>query len=245
MARKVLNVILRFLFKLFLRLEIEGLEKLPREGPVILMINHTIFLDPVIICAAMPRFVMPLAKREVYRMIPFGPLVWLYGVIPVRRGEVDRRALRAAIQTLKDGQALLVAPEGTRSHHGRLQPAKSGIAYIALRTQAPVLPVAIIGVKDFWHNFLRLRRTHVTLRLGRPFHFVPGAEKVTRQMLDEMTREAMYQLAALLPPEQRGVYSDLESATQKYLRFLPRPEEAPEPSQRQPSRRKLVSAAEG
>ena len=217
--RRFLNFVLRFLFKVLLKVEIIGLENVPLEGPLILMINHVSFLDPVLIVGLMPRQVTAFAKIETLSYPILGFLIRLYGVVPVRRGQVDRRALQQAIETLARGEALLVAPEGTRSHHGRLQQAHDGIAYIALRTGATVIPVAITGQERFPATLKRLRRTKIRIRIGKPFRFVPA--KVSRDELRAMTKEAMYQLASLLPPECRGVYSDVESATEERLVFPP------------------------
>lgn len=214
-VRRLLNAVLRILFKILLKLEIVGLENVPSQGPLILMINHINFLDPVLTVGLMPRPVTAFAKIETLGYPLLGFFIRIYGVVPVRRGEVDRRALRQAIETLARGEAFLVAPEGTRSHHGRLQPARDGIAYIALRTGATILPVAIWGQERFLANLKRLRRTPIHIRIGKPFHFVPGTG--SRDELRAMTREAMYQLATLLPPQYRGVYSDLEKASTDLL----------------------------
>jgi len=112
-----------------------------------------------------------------------------------------------------------MAPEGTRSKEYCLQPGHDGMTFIARRANAPVLPMAITGVKDFSSNLKRLRRTDVKIVIGKPFRFRPGGEKVRRDVLHQMTEEAMYQLAAILPPEYRGVYSDLDSATGRFLVF--------------------------
>ncbi len=117
-----------------------------------------------------------------------------------------------------------MAPEGTRSKECRLQPGHDGMTFIALRANAPVLPMAITGAKDLGSNLKRLRRTDVKIVIGKPFCFRPSGtanerKKVRRDVLHQMTEEAMYQLAAILPPEYRGVYSDLDSATERFLVF--------------------------
>ncbi|HDN79073.1 MAG: 1-acyl-sn-glycerol-3-phosphate acyltransferase [Chloroflexi bacterium] len=219
-ARKFLNFILRILFRILLRCKIEGMENFPREGPVILMINHINFLDPILIGALSPREVMMMAKREVLGYPLIGLFVRFYGVVPIRRGEVDRKALRRALETLAQREVLLIAPEGTRSHHGRLQKAKDGISYIALKTNAVILPVAIWGQEEFFRNIRRFRPTKVNIKIGRPFRFLRPDRKLEREDLTRMTTEAMYVLASLLPPKYRGVYSDLENATTNYIEFL-------------------------
>jgi len=150
----------------------------------------------------------------------FGPLLFsLWGGIPVRRGEADMTAFRQALAALEEGQILAVAPEGTRSGDGRLQPGRPGTAFLALRSGAPVLPIIHHGGELFWSNLSRLRRTDFHIVVGQPFYLDAGGVKVNRQVRRQMTDEIMYQMAALLPPAYRGVYSDLAVATEMYLRF--------------------------
>jgi 1-acyl-sn-glycerol-3-phosphate acyltransferase len=217
--RRVVKAIIRFLIWLLLRMEVTGLEHIPSDGPIILAISHTNFLDPVLAMAVCPRPVESVSKIENFRLFIFGPLVRLYGVIPIRRGEVDRRALSEAAEVLERGKVLIIAPEGTRSGVGRLQKGRGGLAYIAARTGALIVPVGIIGGEGFWPNLVRLRRTPVKMVLGQPFRFVARGRSLDRQALARMTTEAMHQLAATLPPERRGRYADLEAATEEWLEF--------------------------
>jgi 1-acyl-sn-glycerol-3-phosphate acyltransferase len=219
LTRRLSNIVLRVLFKLLFRLEVLGLENVPLEGPLILMINHVNFLDPVLAGGVMPREVTPLSKAELFRHPILGIFVRLYGALPVRRGEVDRWALRRSLEILRRGEALLMAPEGTRSHVPGLQRGRNGISYIAVRAGAPILPVAIVGGDKFFPNLKRFRRTPIRIIIGKPFRFSPGEGKVKREKLRKLTEEAMYQLAALLPPEYRGLYSNLDAASTNFLVF--------------------------
>jgi len=235
-TRRFCNSVLHILFKILLKLEIVGLENVPSEGPLILAITHTNFLDPVLAGGVMPREVVIMSKIENFRHPILGIIVRLYGAFPVRRGEIDRQAIRRSLEVLGDGEVLLMAPEGTRSGHGRLQKGHDGMTYIALRADAPILPMAITGGEHFLANLSRLCRTPVRIVLGKVFRFSPGQKRAGRAIMSKMTEEGMYQLASLLPPERRGVYSDLNSATEKYLAFppgsssnLPRPEPAEGP----------------
>jgi 1-acyl-sn-glycerol-3-phosphate acyltransferase len=220
-TRRFCNSALHILFKILLRLEVVGLEKVPSEGPLILMISHTNFLDPVLAGGIMPREVVPMSKIENFSTPVLGIILRLYGAFPVRRGEVDRRAIRRSLEVLNNGEVLLMAPEGTRSGDGRLQKGYDGMTFIAVRADAPVLPLAIMGGEHFWANLSRLRRTPIQIIIGYAFRFSHGQKRVGRDTMSRMTDEAMYQLASLLPPERRGVYSDLDAATEKYLAFLP------------------------
>jgi 1-acyl-sn-glycerol-3-phosphate acyltransferase len=218
-TRRLLNLALRTAFKLLLNLEVVGLEKVPPEGPLILMINHTDLIDPAIAGGVMPREIVAMSKIESFRDPILSIIVRLYGAFPVRRGEVDLRATRRALEVLHNGEVLLMAPEGTRSKDCRLQPGHDGMTFVALRANAPVLPMAITGTNRFGSNLKRRRRTDVKIVIGKPFRFRSNERKVKRDVLRQMTEEAMYQLAAVLPPEYRGVYSDLDSATERFLVF--------------------------
>lgn len=220
-TRRFCNSALRFLFKILLKLEVVGLENVPPEGPLILLITHTNFLDPLLAGALMPREVVTMSKVENFWHPIMGILVRLYGAFPVHRGEVDRRAIHRSLEVLENSEVLLMAPEGTRSGHGRLQKGHDGMTFIALHADAPILPMAIVGVERFWANLPKLRRTPVKIVIGQVFRFSPGRGRVRRATMRKMTQEAMYQLASLLPPERRGVYSDLDSATEEYLAFPP------------------------
>jgi 1-acyl-sn-glycerol-3-phosphate acyltransferase len=125
------------------------------------------------------------------------------------------------LDALEAGLAVLIAPEGHRSETGGLGEAHEGIAFVAYRAKVPIVPVGISGTPAFKHNYWKMQKTHVTYRFGQPFTLEPAGERVTTEMLKQMTDEAMYQLAALLPPEQRGLYEDLDKATAKYVKFAP------------------------
>ena len=217
--RAVVKPLIRFLMWLLLRLEVEGLDRVPAAAAAILAISHTNFLDPVLVMAVCPRPVEAISKLENMRLFIFGPLIRMYGAIFIRRGEVDRKGLDAAIQVLKEGELLIIAPEGTRSGVGRLQRGRGGLAYIAARTGALIVPVGIIGVEDFWRNLVRLRRTPVRMIFGESFCFAARGRSLNREALAQITTEVMYQLAATLPPERRGLYADLENATEEWLEF--------------------------
>lgn len=112
-----------------------------------------------------------------------------------------------------------LAPEGTRSHHGRLQRGRPGIVLLASRAPGMlILPLVVYGQERFFQNLRHLRRTEVRIVAGQGFYLNPGNAQITHQIRQEITDEIMAQIAALLPPEYRGVYSN-SAATKHYLRF--------------------------
>jgi len=211
--------VLRPVFHAIVRLDVEGLDNIPAAGPAILMINHVAFLDPVMLIACVRRRIVPMSKIENLKLPGVNLLIRLWGAINVKRSEVDRAALRQAIDALKAGHLLLMAPEGTRSKSGELQEPHDGIAYVATRTGALVIPVGIVGTPEIAGNWKRFKRTSVRVTLGCPFYFETGGARVGREELSLMTREAMYQLAAVLPPHQRGTFANLREATTHLLRL--------------------------
>ena len=150
---------------------VEGLDNLPASGPAILMINHVTAVDPIAVLATVrPRFVVPMSKIENFWNPLVGILVRSWGAYPVRRGEVDREALKTTLQLLEAGEITLIAPEGHRSP-ALIKP-KDGLAYLATRTDsAPVIvPTAIYNLETWLRDLATpWRRTKVHLTFGQGF----------------------------------------------------------------------------
>jgi 1-acyl-sn-glycerol-3-phosphate acyltransferase len=182
--------------------------KIPPTGPLILVTNHVNFLEvPVLHSRLHPRFVRALAKAETWKNPFLRWLLDLWGAIPVRRGEPDIAAIRSCLNALHNREMLAIAPEGTRSRHGRLQRGHSGIVTIALRSGAPILPVAFYGGEALRRNVRRLRRTPFHIVVGDCFHLDLRGERLTKERREKLADEIMYKLAALLPAEYRGEYA--------------------------------------
>lgn len=216
LGQRIINALLRPLLALLLAWDVEGQSNMPAEGPVIVMLNHTNLLDVVMPAMFLPRDVAMVSKVENFRLPILGLFVRAYGAISLRRGEADLQAMRRSLQALKEGRVLGIAPEGTRSRHGKLQPAHDGLAFMAAQAPGvPIVPFAIFGHEDFIRNLRRLRRTPLHIRVGEPFCFTT-AGRPRRDQLRAMTEEAMHRLAALMPPQYRGAYEDESRATSCY-----------------------------
>jgi 1-acyl-sn-glycerol-3-phosphate acyltransferase len=221
MFRRIANFVLGALCHILFKLDISGIQNVPKQGPFIAMMNHIYFIDPILVATLAPRNIVIMSKIENYRNPLLALVMHLYGTFPVHRGELDMTAIRTSLRVMQEGHGLLMAPEGTRSKTGTLQEGRDGMAWLALRSQAPIVPVALSGQEYFGRNLSRLRRTPLRVVFGEAFHFrlvsdlqqPHPAPKVPRAQLHRMTQEAMYALAKLLPPAYRGVYSDLEKAT--------------------------------
>ncbi len=220
--RRAMRWLIRQLPFRMVRLTVTGLENIPPAGPTILMINHISAIDPGLCMGAVThRFVVPMTKIENTYHLAGRLAVWWWGSYTVTRGEADRKALLNSIELLKSGQLILIAPEGTRQQHGLARP-KDGLAYIATKADAAIVPAGISGAADWKAKWQRLQRPAIQLNFGRAFRFnTGGQERVAREALAAMTDEAMYQLAlAVADPNLRGVYSDLSKATARYLTFI-------------------------
>ena len=182
---------------------------MPTAGSAIVIYNHIAFIDAIVVLSVLPRNVVPIARHDVFAIPGWGIFPKLWGTIPVRRDEVDREALRKALAVLEAGEVLLVAPEGTRSP--RLQTAKAGLAYLALKSGAPIVPAAIEGTEPY--PSLKRNLPGATVRIGRAFRFKQIDGRIDRGRLRKMTDEAMYVLASMLPERLRGVYADLSKAS--------------------------------
>jgi len=220
LTERVANLIIRALTALICRIEADQLEKVPHRGPLIIVTNHINFLEaPILYTRLVPRPMTAFAKVETWNGAFMAWLFNLWNIIPIKRGEPDRKALRAGLTALKNGQILGFAPEGTRSNDGRLLKGKPGVVMMALLSGAPLLPVIHYGSEKYRCNFKHFKRTDVKIIVGKPFTLNPGDQKVTRAVRKQMTTDIMVQMAKLLPPAYRGEYSDLSKGTEDYLRF--------------------------
>lgn len=187
--------------------EITGRENVPKRGALIVVCNHLNNADPPILTASIPRRLFWLTKIEWFETPIIGRMFRMACMIPVRRFEADLKALRTCEKITKQGHALGMFPEGHRSDTGALIAAEPGSALIALRTGAPVLPVAIWGTEKVKLPRDIIGRTHAHLRIGKPFTLA-RKEKVSREDVLEATDTIMKAIAALLPEKYRGVYSE-------------------------------------
>jgi cytidylate kinase len=213
------SAVLRLVVRIIVRFRVEGdLGKVPETGPMILASNHASSADPVLIGAflnqQLGRPLNWLGKRE---LLDFPLTGWLGrqgGIHPVDRDAADLDAFRSAMRVLEAGQILAVFPEGTRSRDGGLQQVREGVGMLALRSGAPVLPVAVVDSDLMWPRGHLLPRfgKRVTVRYGTPFGVTEALEAAGlptkgRQATEAATRLIMTRIAELLPPRQRGVYA--------------------------------------
>jgi 1-acyl-sn-glycerol-3-phosphate acyltransferase len=187
------------------RYEVVGREHVPATGGMIVVSNHLNNADPPMIQRALPRYVIFMAKKEMIAAPVIGPLFRAWGAFPVRRGEADLGAIRAACRVVQDGAALMMFPEGTRSRSGRLGEGHPGTAIIARRTGATILPVAITGTERIaWPGiFVRPRSVpHIKVAIGKPFALEKDGRAGSESLKND-TAEIMRRIAELLPDQYR------------------------------------------
>jgi len=188
---------------------IHGREYIPMSGPVIIAPNHKSLLDPPLVGSSLPRIATTMGKIELFEKKHFGlkilgKVIQHMGTFPVRRGTADRRAIRRALQVLKDGGALVIFPEGTRTRDGELGPSELGIALIAHNAKAPIVPSYIKGTEGcFSYIQPKARLVQAEIFYGKPLYFEEEyARKGDRATLQQIADSIMEAIAELR--EQAG-----------------------------------------
>jgi len=213
----VINPPIRMILSTFLDVDSSEVARIPMEGPLIISTNHINSLDaPVGFSHLHPRPMTAFVKAETWDNWFMKFLFNAWDAIPIKRGEVDFDAFRMAEEALKQKKIVIVAPEGTRSKHGRLNQGYPGIALLAIRSGAPILPVVFYGnenIKD-----LRIgKRTKMVIKVGEPYMIQLNGRSLDRESRKQLTDEVMYEIARILPEENRGVYSDLTQSKKEFL----------------------------
>ena len=194
---------------LLARIKVVGRDNLPAQGPFIVVLNHTSTVDTPVLLLTFPIMKWRFFAVEKWKYHPiFGPIMAWLGGIYVRRDVVDRQQLREALGAIESGIVFGLAPEGTRSHDGRMMPGKDGAAYLASRAGAPIVPVGLINNDVLFTNFKELRSTQVKVNIGRPFILPDIGRRVRAKDLPAYTHFIMIHLAAQLPERYHGYYQD-------------------------------------
>lgn len=185
------GVVAAVFFPLY-RIEVKGKEHFPKDGAVLLCSNHIDNLDPPTVGISAPRQVHFMAKEELFRVPVLGGIVRKVGSFPVKRGLSDREALRKGLSVLKDGGVLGLFPEGTRSKDGKLGKGLAGAGFFALRSNALVVPCAVIGT---YKPFNKVR-----VFFGEPINLDSLRER--KATAEEATEFIMSKIAELLEKHQ-------------------------------------------
>ena len=211
LARRIFRVLALWFAKLVIfvttKATVSGLENFPKHGPAIITINHLGDADAVLLAASVPTPIDGMGKIELYEHWLAGTVLHAYGVIWVHRGRPDRKAVRAALEGLSQGRFIALAPEGRQSVVGGLEEGTEGAAFLAMKSGAPILPVAMTGTEnENIYNRKWWQRAKVTLTMGKLFHLKENQDR--QRMLHDGTEQIMESLAELLPEEYRGKYRE-------------------------------------
>ncbi|MBX6396478.1 MAG: 1-acyl-sn-glycerol-3-phosphate acyltransferase [Alicyclobacillaceae bacterium] len=179
----VLRWIVRLVLRTLFRISVSGVDHIPSRGPVIVAANHPSWLDPFLLGAYLPRKPYFIAKAEVFRFRVFNPLIRYVGGFPVHRGMPDVRAIRHSLRLLQAGEVLAIFIEGSRTFKAGLEP-KHGVGMLAVKSGAPIVPVAIQGSDRGMFRPIRIR-------IGRPIR--PSTDDygdIARLVMSEIRRLA-------------------------------------------------------
>ncbi len=207
---RILRAIARIVLRLIARIQIIGNINY-ETGGYIIVANHVGRLEAFLVILLAERDDIVLILAEKYKKYAF----WRYVArkvdgIWVNRFDADFGALRAVLKRLQNGDVLAVAPEGTRSPTEALLPGKPGAAYLGAKSGLPLIPIGIVGTEDrvVKYRLKRFRRLDITARVGEPYRLPPLPRTDRDEWLQAQTDDMMCRIAALLPPDHRGVYAD-------------------------------------
>ncbi len=187
----VIRAIIRCLLPIWRRWQVIGIDRLPDTGGVVVVSNHTSNLDPVVVGCALTRRIHFMAKQELFQNPILAYIIRLLGAFPVNREKSDRNAIRKALELLQEGQMIGIFPEGTRSKSGELQRPQIGAAMLAIKANAPILPMALKGTRGLFGQ--------VTVVVGEPIYLPelwgsrPGKEE-----LEALSLQVMKEIAELM-----------------------------------------------
>jgi 1-acyl-sn-glycerol-3-phosphate acyltransferase len=209
--RNVIRWLLRILINLIAKVEVRGYEHLPPEGAYVIATNHLGMLDAMLLFYAVDRWDVFVPTAEKWEEIPF--LKWLgqyLNFIFIDRFNPDLKAMRKILKLMEQGNILVIAPEGTRSRVGSMREGKPGASYLAAKLNRPIVPVGLAGTEDkvILNNLKHLRRSRIVITTGKPFYLPPLPARGRDAALRADTDEIMCQIAALIPPQYRGIYAD-------------------------------------
>ncbi len=199
----------RCAFATYFRWRVYHPERVPRQGPVILAANHASYLDPPLVGSGLKRDINYLARESLFRYPVVGSILRSVNSVPVDRDGGGASGLRAILDRLLAGGAIILFPEGTRTSDGQLQPARSGIGLTVIKSNAPVVPVRVFGTYEAYGRHRRFPRPHpVAVKYGQPMHFEqlraeaktcpkPRLKEIYQQVADEI----MAAIAKLQPGE--------------------------------------------
>lgn len=192
---KFCQTVCRITTTLMFDLKVYGLDRVPREGGMLMVSNHQSYLDPVLLGVRLRRPLSYMAKSGLFRFAPFTALIRYLGAFPVKQNTADIRALKEAIERVQQGRALAVFPEGTRSREGELLPIEPGIALVIRKAKVPVVPAAIDGASRAWpHGRSFFRPAPIRVLYGHPLDLSGLDREQVRELITGEFRRLLTEL---------------------------------------------------
>lgn len=197
----------RAIFASYFRFRAYGAERVPLQGPVVLAANHASYLDPPLIASCLHRQVNFLARDTLFGQPVLGTVLRSWEVVPVDRDGAGAAGLKAILDRLRHGGAILLFPEGTRTHTGELLPARSGIGLTVIKSSCPVVPVRVFGTYAAYGRHLKLPRPYrLVVKFGEPMGFAAAREEARhcpkprlKAIYQEVADELMTVISRLQP----------------------------------------------
>jgi 1-acyl-sn-glycerol-3-phosphate acyltransferase len=212
-SQRVVVATLKPLLRIFFSWKVKGRENVPLTGPFIVTANHVHLVDPFLLLFSFPRWINFMAKEELFRSPLLRPILRWAQVFSIhRQGEIGekQKVLKSAKDILDRGLILGMFPEASRSPDGKLRKGKPGSAFIASKTNVPLLPIGIVGTDKINGISWPWKRPSVVVYIGEPFKLPPADGKLSKSQMKLLTDSMMGKIAALLPPEYQGAYKEHE-----------------------------------
>ena len=191
-------IFFRTLYATYFRWRVFNPERVPETGGVILASNHASFLDPPLVGAGLKRGINYLARESLFRFPGIGALLRSWSAVPVDRDGGGAAGLKAILDRLLAGGGIILFPEGTRTRDGNLQPARSGIGLVVIKSSAPVVPVRVFGTYEaYGRHIIFPRPGRIAVKYGQPMNFEklraeakdcskPRLKEIYQQIADEI-----------------------------------------------------------
>lgn len=210
-SQKIVVTIVKPLYHIFLSWEVSGRKNVPPSGPLIVVANHVHVIDGELLLFGVSRWIIYIAKEPLFHYPILRSLLRWAGALAIPRQSTlsDIKGLLQQVeQTLNKGSVIGIFPEGKRSHQGKLQVGKPGLAVIASRMHIPILPVGISGTNKIHGISWLWKRPHIIINIGKPFYLPQAEGRLTKPQRKALADLMMHEIAALLPPEYQGVYTE-------------------------------------
>lgn len=214
LSYRIAWLVFRFIYATYFGWRVFNPERVPLTGPVILAANHASFIDPPLVGAGLKRDINYLARESLFRFPGVGALLRSWNSVPVDRDGGGAAGLRAILDRLLGGGAIILFPEGTRTRDGKLQPARSGIGLTVVKSAAPVVPVRVFGTFEAFGRHMRFPRPRpIAVKYGQPMLFEKLRTEAStcskprlKEIYQEIADEIMAAIAKLEPCEEKASF---------------------------------------